>query len=143
MLIYHNDSAMKTSSKTQEELVDSGGNEASCVVPPPSNPLDVPGKSQDGQSSVVVPLCLPTDENSLTPSSCLLRQQIEIFSTTIDDIVARHRRHRPIVVGAVAIRCIHCRHIPYGQRAKGAVIFPSSVEQMYQSARNFQRCVIS
>ena len=85
-----------------------------------------------------IPLSLPTDGKHLSGSACILRQQIEVFSATLEDTMARGARHRP-PVGAVGIRCVHCLHLPYNKRARGAVTFPSCIRLMYQGVRNFQR----
>ena len=85
-----------------------------------------------------VPLSLPSDKKHLSGSACILRQQIEVFSATVEDTMARGARHRP-PVGAVGIRCIHCLHLPHSRRARGAVTFPSCIRLLYQGVRNFQR----
>lgn len=85
-----------------------------------------------------MPLSLPSDAQHLSSSACILRQQIEVFAATLEDTMERGARHRP-PVGAVGIRCIHCLHLPYKERARGAVTFPSCIRLMYQGVRNFQR----
>ena len=85
-----------------------------------------------------IPLSLPSDKKHLSGSACILRKQIEVFSATLEDTMARGARHRP-PVGAVGIRCIHCLHLPHNKRERGAVTFPSCIRLMYQGVRNFQR----
>ena len=85
-----------------------------------------------------MPLSLPSDAQHLSSSACILRQQIEVFAATLEDTMERGARHRP-PVGAVGIRCIHCLHLPYKERSRGAVTFPSCIRLMYQGVRNFQR----
>ena len=104
-------------------------------IPPP--PLPPPPPPPPGQG-VIRPLCLPTDKDVLSPSMCCLRQQIQVFSATADDVQNRQRNHE-IVKGTVGLRCVHCLHLPYKDRARGAVMYPSSVRAVYQAARNFQR----
>ena len=129
----------QTSSKKSGGAVETGTG-CSLLSQAPMGPTP---PQEESQPSLAVLLCLPTDAKYLTSSSCLLRKQIEVFSSSIEDISIQHTRYRPIVVGAVAIRCIHCRHVPRSQRARGAVIFPSTIKLIYQSVRNFQRYVVT
>ena len=87
-------------------------------------------------------LASPEDYTALSPSFCLLREQIEIFPAITEDVEARRRRggqKDPISVGRVGLRCIHCRHIPHAQRTRGAIMYPNKMALIYQATRNFQR----
>ena len=116
-------------------------------LPPPQQPnqhqqqpQQQPPPPQPPGQGVIRPLCLPTDKDVLSPSMCCLRQQIQVFSATAEDVQNRQRNHE-ISAGHVGLRCVHCLHLPYKDRARGAVMYPSSVRAVYQAARNFQRYV--
>jgi hypothetical protein len=78
-----------------------------------------------------------SDDESLSPYQCLVRRQIEIFEATEADIhTTAQGRNRPIVMGQIGIRCIHCGRLPVEKRARGAVYFPSTLLSTYQTAQN-------
>jgi len=105
-----------------------------------SDGMSLPAGAGAAAAGTVWPLGRPTDAQYLSPTACLLRRQIEVFAATYEETLDRGKRHRP-PPGAVGIRCVHCKHVPYVERARGAVTYPSSVRLMYQAARNFQRYV--
>ncbi len=78
-----------------------------------------------------------SDDDSLSPYQCLVRKQIQLFEASETDIHATAQgRNRPIIVGQVGIRCIHCGRLPIERRARGAVYFPSTLMSTYQTAQN-------
>jgi len=84
------------------------------------------------------------DSKYLSPQLCLARRQIEVFVAACDDVASRRgfgRRPRPgtLKEGQVGLRCIHCKHLPPGERTASAVFYPGSIRLVYQSVRNFQR----
>ncbi len=80
---------------------------------------------------------VPSDDSALSPYQCLVRWQIELFEASEADIHATAQgRNRPIIVGQVGIRCIHCGRLPIERRARGAVYFPSTLMSTYQTAQN-------
>lgn len=82
-------------------------------------------------------LHVPSDDDALSPYQCLVRKQIELFEASEADIHATAQgRNRPIVLGQVGIRCIHCGRLPIERRARGAVYFPSTLMSTYQTAQN-------
>jgi hypothetical protein len=86
-----------------------------------------------------LPICLarPVDKYKLSDHQTLLRQQIEAFQATEDDVMTHTRgRNKPIHVGQVGIRCRYCAHIPVSRRQKGATYFPSNKLGIYQAAQN-------
>jgi len=90
------------------------------------------------------PLLLATKEDKhwLSDLVCLIRENIEVFAATPEDVVARSRRggiKNPIACGRVGLRCIHCASVPHDQKAKGAVSYPNSIRIVHQSVRNWQR----
>jgi hypothetical protein len=112
---------------------------ASSTSFPPTQP-----KSSTTPSSIIVgtgkkPKLMHTrsDDESLSPYQCLVRRQIEIFEATEADIhTTAQGRNRPIVLGQVGIRCVHCGRLPVEKRARGAVYFPSTLLSTYQTAQN-------
>jgi hypothetical protein len=87
--------------------------------------------------SLPVALALPEDETNLTPFQYLLRQQIEVYKATENDITSHARgRNKPIMLDQVGIRCRHCATYSLRQRKKGAVYFPFTLLGIYQAAQN-------
>jgi hypothetical protein len=87
--------------------------------------------------SLPVILALPEDETKLSSFQYLLRQQIEFFKATENDIVTHARgRNKPIMLDQVGIRCKHCATCPLGERKKGAVYFPFTLLGVYQASQN-------
>ena len=89
-------------------------------------------------SATSIPFSLPSDKEWLAPPVCLLREQLEAFAATPQDVAERKTGVKP-VVGQVGIRCVHCAHLDPNKRAKGAVSYPKSTTLLHQAVRNFQR----
>jgi hypothetical protein len=82
-------------------------------------------------------LHVPSDDDLLSPYQCLVRKQIEVFRAGQADIHASAQgRNRPIILGQVGIRCVHCGPLPIESRSRGAVYFPSTLMSTYQTAQN-------
>mmetsp|Transcript_3768 Transcript_3768/g.9876 ORF Transcript_3768/g.9876 Transcript_3768/m.9876 type:complete len:574 (-) Transcript_3768:63-1784(-) len=82
------------------------------------------------------PLYLPCDSYTLSEYQCLLRKQIELFEATDDDIKSSTKgRNKPIFLGQVGVRCVHCRNIKPEFRARGATYYPATLGAMYQSGQ--------
>jgi len=99
------------------------------------------------------------DAAHLSPAICFLRQQIQIFTATEEDVAERRRiggTSKPPNVGRVGLRCKWCcdpassttdtnksgtssAYLPPAERSKGAVTYPKSIRIVHQSVRNFQR----
>jgi hypothetical protein len=94
-------------------------------------------KSNREISGVGLVLATPEDREVLNDHLVFLRQQIEIFRATFDDIMSHTRgRNKGIALRQVGIRCRHCSHIPVGNRRKGSTYFPSTLVGIYQAAQN-------
>jgi hypothetical protein len=79
----------------------------------------------------------PMDSLVLTEHQALLRQQIELFQTTNEDLSSRIRgRKKRIELGQVGIRCRHCAHALAERHTKGFVYFPATLLGLYQAAQN-------
>ena len=78
--------------------------------------------------------------HTLLRSTC-----IELFSAKPKDIKQYQPRmgvsyRKIIVAGQVGIRCAHCKHIQCKKKkAKQATIFPTSLDSLYESCRNWLR----
>ncbi|GAX10624.1 hypothetical protein FisN_14Lh131 [Fistulifera solaris] len=80
-------------------------------------------------------LYLSCDGKYLTDYHVLLRKQIQFFEANEEESrAAAQGRNKPIVVGQVGIRCMHCALVPPDKRTRGAVYFPSKLEGVYQMA---------
>jgi hypothetical protein len=73
-------------------------------------------------------LYMKTDDHNLSAYQCLVRQQIELFQASKEDIEASAQgRNRPIVLGQVGIRCRHCAGQNPRHRKPAACYFPRKV----------------
>jgi hypothetical protein len=87
--------------------------------------------------SLPIALSLPEDTKKLSPLQVLLRQQIEIFAASEDDLMTHARgRNKPITLKQVGIRCRHCASLPLKRQKRGAVYFPFTLLGIYQAAQN-------
>jgi hypothetical protein len=81
----------------------------------------------------------PSDATKLSALQCWLRQQVQVFAATSEDISTHVRgRNKSVQLGQVGIRCIHCAHTPIVRRFKGSTYFPTSVWGVYQASQNMQ-----
>lgn len=86
-----------------------------------------------------VRLALPQDKDWLSDMDCFVRNNVEIFSATENDlIVSKTDKKYPIKLGQVGLRCIHCAGSGMGARRE-AVMYPYSVSGIYESVRDFQK----
>lgn len=91
----------------------------------------------DIYSLTTISLSQPGDKKRLSKLQCFLRQQIEFFEATIEDVNTYSRgRNKSVEVGQVGIRCIHCSVLPVKDRSKGSTYFPSTLAGIYQAAQN-------
>lgn len=85
-----------------------------------------------------IPLALESDASNLPPYQCLLREQIELFATSNDDIsIQAQGRQTPIRLGQVGIRCHHCAETT--RFTRGAILYSRSINGIYQVAMNMGR----
>ncbi|MFM6175348.1 MAG: hypothetical protein ACKPB4_24990, partial [Sphaerospermopsis kisseleviana] len=80
-------------------------------------------------------LALPEDRISLSETLCIVRENIEVFTASIEDVEApAPGRKHAVSVGQVGLRCIHCRHTTRSsERVKRAVCYPSSIKRIYRT----------
>lgn len=83
-----------------------------------------------------IQLYLSCNPDHLSPYQCLIRKNVELFEATECDVTSRVKgRNKPIVLGQVGVRCVHCRHLPPSDRDKGNMYFPSSLVGIYQASQ--------
>ena len=75
-----------------------------------------------------ISLAMSYDEANLPPLQCFVRNQIEVFQATREDVTANAQgRNRPVVLGQVGVRCRHCAVVPHKLRQPGSAYFPRTV----------------
>jgi hypothetical protein len=88
---------------------------------------------EDG--STILLLSQPEDRIHLSETLCLIRENIEVFCATTEDVdaPAPGRKH-PVVEGQVGLRCIHCsRALKHSDKVKRATCYPSSIKRIYRT----------
>jgi hypothetical protein len=84
-----------------------------------------------------VTLYTPEDDQSLSQYQCVVRKQIELFEAgPIDVDTNAQGRNKPIMLGQVGIRCLHCSMIHPKRRSRGGTYYPSKFNGFYQAAQN-------
>ena len=65
------------------------------------------------------------------------RKTIEFFESKEEDLrVHNVGRRTPLTLGQVGLRCHACAQLPSSSRSPGATLFPSSLDDIYQTAQN-------
>ncbi len=86
-----------------------------------------------------ITLYTPEDDQCLSQYLCLLRKQIELFEARRIDVIdnlERREQDKPIMLGQVGIRCLHCSMIHPKRRTRGATSYPCKFNQIYRAAMN-------
>jgi len=110
------------------------------------NEQSVPGQFCHLKHYGSVKLAIPQDSKSLSKLRCMIREHIEFFSATPSDVTSiKNGRIHPPVVGQVGIRCIHCKHQPPRLRAGRSMVFPTCLQNIHSSVKNwlhfhFEQC---
>lgn len=125
-----------------------GGTGYSCI---PNNDGHFTYKSNHAHSSYrhmerSVSLALPTDGQYLNSLQAFVRLRcVEAFAATSSVALTRSRGRggRKVKNRQVGLRCIYCKHVASTEQANQAVSFPSSLELLYESVRNWQRFHLS
>lgn len=122
---------------------------------PVKEKLDVPGtttSSDDTNSSPcnhlasMIPifadrrlLATPSDAHYLNPIHCFVRKNVEVFIANEKDVAApAPGRKKPIMLGQVGIRCIHCQNLPPKHRVKRAICYPPTIASLYHAVSNMK-----
>jgi hypothetical protein len=102
-----------------------------------STPEMIPKKygKVDSKNGPLKLLALQEDRISLSETLCIVRENIEVFTATVEDVEApAPGRKHAVTVGQVGLRCIHCRHTTRSsERVKRAVCYPSSIKRIYRT----------
>jgi len=93
-------------------------------APPPSATRSKRSRRNDDNSSAArrlpetgIPLYTPEDQGKLNEIQIFLRQQVEFFRASEDDLLSYTRgKNKPIILQQVGLRCRHCSHIPVGRQ---------------------------
>jgi hypothetical protein len=65
---------------------------------------------------------------------------VEAFAATEDDIaVLMHGRNKPLALGQVGIRCVHCKNDSPEERGQQATSYPSLISGIYNSVQQMLR----
>jgi len=113
----------------------SGGMDPSCMIKGQSRDMmDNDGRELDKNLPIKL-LALPEDRISLSETLCIVRENVEVFTATVEDVEApAPGRKHAVTVGQVGLRCIHCRHTTRSsERVKRAVCYPSSIKRIYRT----------
>jgi hypothetical protein len=133
---------------TQEELDEYGFILGDDLVLPDGEDLPEDGDMAidvDDPANATVPtltgrppiqLYLSCNPDHLSEFQCVIRKQIELFEARDCEVSSTAKgRNRKLVLGQVGIQCVHCRHVPPKQRARGAMYYPQKLPGIYQAAQ--------
>lgn len=85
-------------------------------------------------------LSTPNDREWLSERDVLIRQQVEVFCATREDVDnARGDKKGSIEEGTVGLRCIHCALSSNHEQDPTAVSFPFSTSGLYESVNDLYR----
>ncbi|KAL7532074.1 hypothetical protein ACHAXR_004420 [Thalassiosira sp. AJA248-18] len=102
------------------------------------NPSSTTTTTSSSQQSIhhglILLLAMPQDRHCLSETLCIIRNNVEVFTATQEDINApAPGRKRPIQIGQVGLRCVYCRMCQQRDRVKRATCFPSSMKRIYRA----------
>ena len=84
-----------------------------------------------------IPLALQFDHEQLSDYQILVRQNLELFEASTEDVESNTQgRKKQVLLGQVGLRCRHCCALPLRVRGRGAVYYPSKLQGIYQAAQN-------
>jgi len=75
----------------------------------------------------------------LNPVHCFVRNNVEVFEADSIDVTApAPGRKKPVRLGQIGIRCIHCKHLPPELRVKRAICYPPTTSSLYHAISNMK-----
>jgi hypothetical protein len=85
-------------------------------------------------------LAMKNDFGNLPESDCFVRENLELFCASEDDVKRRRSRypHVNVLVGQVGIRCLHCSKSKAIMQEE-STYYPSAVDRIYECARAFHK----
>lgn len=84
-----------------------------------------------------ISLALACDVEQLSEYQILVRQQLELFEATQEDVESNTQgRKKPVSLGQVGLRCRHCAALPLRARGRGSVYYPFKLSGIYQASQN-------
>ena len=108
-----------------------------------SDLMDLPSNTGPLTNKPPVVLFTSNDGSVFPPFQVMLRKTIELFEAKEEDVMIANNNNSgqrtsmtSIVLGQVGLRCHACAQLAPQNRATNATLFPSSLEQVYQSAQN-------
>ena len=85
------------------------------------------------------PIILYTDSDvsAFPPFQVALRKTVEFFEAKEEDLrVHNPSRKMPLSLGQVGLRCHACAQLPSNNRSPAATVFPTTLDEIHQSAQN-------
>ena len=79
----------------------------------------------------------PGDDDALGGLRGLAHRQIEWFAASSKDVADRKSSAKPVVLGQVGFRCVHCAHIPFPARGTAAVSYPKRFTGIHNAVRHY------
>ena len=107
---------------------------SAAARPPPTPPVS---RSSTSVGNAVVPLAIATDFDQLSSYQVLVREQMELFAATQEDVITSVQgRKQCVAMGQVGVRCRHCARLPLRQRGRGSAYYPKKLKGIYQAVQN-------
>lgn len=110
---------------------------AVAVDTPPQimSPPITPKHKEVSQAQERIALSIAEDKEWLPEEEQIVRSCIEVFEVAEDDIEKSAKgMHKALVLGQVALRCIHCTNAP----EDSDVLYPRSISDIYSLVQEFK-----
>ena len=102
------------------------------------SPIPTVGNLIHGNASVLLAISQDTDWG-LSDLDILVRNNLEVFQASEDDVLSAHLDGKfPIKCGQIGVRCIHCARNNVEGARRGAVMYPYSLNSLFESTRILQ-----
>lgn len=102
------------------------------------SPIPTVGNLIHGNASVPLAISQDTDWG-LSDLDILVRNNLEVFQASEDDVLSAHLDGKfPIKCGQIGVRCIHCARNNVEGARRGAVMYPYSLNSLFESTRILQ-----